>query len=279
MNNDVIRVRRILVALDASGLEPTHLETASLLARRLRATIRGLFVEDINLLRLAALPFSTQIDLQTGGRQPFETRDLERQMQSLAVIAQQRLAEAAKRQSIEWSFDTVRGAVAQEIAAAAENADLVILEGAHRNMPPYLRLGRTANAAIRQVSQPTLVLRSGNRIEGPALVVFDGSPTSEKALKMAINLTIDGDPLTVAIPVRAGSNYEGLKDSAQTIIGNDHVTAQYLPSTAQSFAELCAFVHRRNCGLVVLTAEDPLLSVDDVAAMLESLDCPALLVR
>ena len=50
--------RRILVALDASAHSHAALAAAVALAARLHAEIEGLFVEDINLLRLAELPFT-----------------------------------------------------------------------------------------------------------------------------------------------------------------------------------------------------------------------------
>ena len=54
-------IRRILVALDASRHSLAALEAAAELAARLKAELVGLFVEDIDLLRLAGLPFAREI--------------------------------------------------------------------------------------------------------------------------------------------------------------------------------------------------------------------------
>ena len=54
-------IKRILVALDASAANRTALQTAALLASELQAELQALFVEDINLLRLAELPFAREV--------------------------------------------------------------------------------------------------------------------------------------------------------------------------------------------------------------------------
>ena len=58
--------RRILVAIDTSPHGSAALEAAARLATELRAELEGLFIEDINLLRLAGLPFAREIQLGDG---------------------------------------------------------------------------------------------------------------------------------------------------------------------------------------------------------------------
>ena len=67
-------VSRILVALDSGTNAPAGLDVAVELARRLQAELQGLYVEDDDLFRIAALPFTTQVNLTTGGRQPLDRR-------------------------------------------------------------------------------------------------------------------------------------------------------------------------------------------------------------
>ena len=61
---------RILVALDASPRSLAALSTAGALAAELDAELSGLFVEDINLQRLLALPFAREFCLLSGQLQP-----------------------------------------------------------------------------------------------------------------------------------------------------------------------------------------------------------------
>ena len=54
-------IRRILVALDASEASRAAIRSAVDLAARFRAELVGLFVEDVNLLRSAQLPFVRKV--------------------------------------------------------------------------------------------------------------------------------------------------------------------------------------------------------------------------
>ncbi|MBK7177644.1 MAG: universal stress protein [Chloroflexi bacterium] len=64
-----MKIQRILVALDASPHSLAALEAAIDLAERLDAELQGLFVEDINLLRLAQLPFARELRYPLPGSQ------------------------------------------------------------------------------------------------------------------------------------------------------------------------------------------------------------------
>ncbi|MGD8821809.1 MAG: universal stress protein, partial [Anaerolineales bacterium] len=60
------RVERILVAVDASSHSRAALEAAAELAASLEVELVGIFVEDINLMRLAELPIAVEIETPTG---------------------------------------------------------------------------------------------------------------------------------------------------------------------------------------------------------------------
>ncbi|MGI9243387.1 MAG: universal stress protein, partial [Verrucomicrobiales bacterium] len=57
--------RRILIGLDSSPTSLRGLAAAAEMAARLDAELVGLFVEDDNLLRLARLPQSYEIGMQS----------------------------------------------------------------------------------------------------------------------------------------------------------------------------------------------------------------------
>ena len=63
-------IRRILVALDASRHSLAALEAASELAEALKAELVGIFVEDVNLLYLAGLPFAREVRYLSGVDRP-----------------------------------------------------------------------------------------------------------------------------------------------------------------------------------------------------------------
>ena len=50
-------MRRIAITLDAFEVSPAALERVVLLAERMGAQLEGIFVEDIDLIQIAELPF------------------------------------------------------------------------------------------------------------------------------------------------------------------------------------------------------------------------------
>ena len=62
--------RRIVVALDASSHSHAALAAAVALAGRLQAELQGIFVEDVNLLRLAELPFAREVRFGLSAARP-----------------------------------------------------------------------------------------------------------------------------------------------------------------------------------------------------------------
>jgi len=54
--DETLKIRRVLVAMDASPHSRAALEAAIELASHFEAELRGLFVEDINMLRAVGLP-------------------------------------------------------------------------------------------------------------------------------------------------------------------------------------------------------------------------------
>lgn len=279
MNDRDWLVRRILVALDSSTSAPAGLDVAVDLASRLRAELQGLYVEDDNLFRIAALPFPTQVSLTTGGKQPLEAADLEQQMARLADAARHRMAQAAERGRVPWSFRTVRGRIAHEVAIAAKTVDLVIVEGGRHNAPAQARIGLSAGTTIQGLTRSVLVLRAGRRFEGPATVIFDATPLGEKALRMADILTPDSDLLTVLIANQDSEKQASLEARARELLGESAGSAHFRTLEAASLSALCEEVHDHDPGLLILGADDPLLPENNVAKVLDSLACPVLLVR
>lgn len=113
---------RIVVAL--GGVSPP-LEAAVQLAARLEAELVGLFVEDENWRRLAALPFA-----RLAGHGPLsqaiDPEVLERALRRGAAEARTALARAASPR-LRWTLRVVRGHVVAEAVGAAAAGDLVVV--------------------------------------------------------------------------------------------------------------------------------------------------------
>lgn len=76
-------MRRLLVAVEASPRSRAMLEQAAALARAIEAELAGLFVEDVNLLRLCGLP-GHEIALSSGMARRLEQATMERELRAQA---------------------------------------------------------------------------------------------------------------------------------------------------------------------------------------------------
>jgi len=188
---------RILVALDASATSLDALAAAATLAVRLGSLLDGLFVEDEDLLRFAALPFADLVRTPSGTREPIDRAAAEATLRALAAHAREALERAAARQRIGWSFRVVRGRVSQEIVAAAVAADLVVLGASSHGRPARSGMGATARAAATGARSSVLVFPRGARLDGGIVALDDGTPAGARAVAAASRLSQEDRPAKV----------------------------------------------------------------------------------
>ena len=96
--------RRILVALDASAHSLAALQAASEMAAWMESELVGLFLEDINLVRLAGLPFAREVGFPSAISRELDVVAMERALKLVAVQAKQAIAATAERAHVPWSF-------------------------------------------------------------------------------------------------------------------------------------------------------------------------------
>lgn len=275
-------VRRIVVALDSSAHSRAALVVAVELARRLDAQIEGLYVEDIDLVNLAGLPFGNVVDLATGRAAPFDTPALEAQMRAEIARARRALADAAGRARLTASFRVVRGRLETEVVVAAGEADLLILGAAGMGLRPGGRFkpGRVALAAASGARHSVLLLRQGSTFRGRPLVAYDGTPAGDKALDAAIELARSGGfavRLLIAEPDQAKARALEQKAGARFAAAGARFMRQDGDSAALD--DMCRIVQRTDADILIIAADDARLRGEGHTTLLERVACPVLLVR
>lgn len=180
------RITRILVAVDASPPSLAALEAAAELAANLQAELMGLYIEDINLLRLANSPFAQEVGLFSGAIRELDAQRLQRQLRAQANRVRRRLSQLAERLQIRWSFRVARGAIDTELLSAASDVDLVILGRA--GWSGKRQLGSTAQTMASQALRPALFHAPRSTPRPAVLVVYDGSEIAQRALTTAADL-------------------------------------------------------------------------------------------
>src|SRR5215470_14508659 len=242
-------LHRILVALDASTHSMAALAAAVQLAAAMEAELEGLFVEDINLLRLAGLPFAREVR-HTASLEALDSPRMERALRAQAAQAREALAAAAGRAQVHWSFRVVRGQVAQEVLAAAAQVDLVTLGKQGRSRSPGARLGSTALRVASGAPGALLLVEYGVPAGQPVLFLFDGSEGAKHALQAAAHFF----------------EAMGVHPHFRRLPGADvHTLSRALLAEGD--------------GLVVLSARSTLLPEETIQKLLDRIRNPVLLIR
>ena len=163
-----MRIERVVAALHPCAQPRTQFGALAKHASAMHAELIGLFVEDIELLHFAAMPFACEIGSASGRRRTVDSAAMERYMQQRAHELHEALAAVLGRTTLAWSFRVTRGTVMEELLAAGieqPGSALLLPPGADIDLPPrilqrsereQLRLHLTARSV-----QPILLLGAG----------------------------------------------------------------------------------------------------------------------
>lgn len=192
--------RRILVAIDASAASLDALAAAVALALRLGSELRGLFVEDEDLLRFAALPFAGIVRTPGGEREQLDPASAEVTLRAIGSRARDAFERAASDRGVIGTFQVARGRVVREVLAAAEGVDLVVLGAAGHGRPARGAVGETARAAAARAPASVLLLARGARLGGGVVAVDDGTAAGARVIAAARSIAPEGQLPTIVCP-------------------------------------------------------------------------------
>jgi len=164
-----VRIRRIVVGFDAGAWRSETLRELAALAVETQAELVGVFIEDIDLLQLARLPFAAEVGHSSAARRGLDPATLERELRARAEALRRALAAVLDPARVAWSFRVAREAPSQVLATAlaaalAEGHAPALLipprgrPGAERRV---IRAAELSDALLRELiaaAQPLLVL-------------------------------------------------------------------------------------------------------------------------
>jgi nucleotide-binding universal stress UspA family protein len=259
--------RSILLVVDAAPLPLPVLEAAAALAAEWQAPLAGLFVEDIDLLRAAALPFSCELDFTTAAVRPLESLALARLLRERAEAMRAAIEQQAAASRIEWTFRTSQGELVRETLAAASEAELFIVCRSIRGAPT------TGGASSSRLA--------GGRTAPPVLSVYDGSEESSQVLRVAVRLArLSGAKLIVTVPNSPdAASAEALRQSCRRLLADKEIAAEIHPAPLTDAQQLLQAAHRFKTGWLVIGRDCPLLDEVHLRRLAEGLGHPIVLVR
>lgn len=273
-----MKIERILVALDASPHSIAALDAAAGLAVMHQAELVGLFVEDIDLLNLAELPFSREIIYPQALGRRIEVPLMTARLKELAEEARKAISESALRAGVEWMFLVRRGGVLTELLKEVDRCDLLVLgKASHVEKRRRVRLGTTAADLLARSSRPVLVLQHGEVCRGPAILLYDGSAGTRASLPAAFEVgkMFEGTPVVLLL-AKEREEAETMKRQIGEKLGEEEV--RFRRCSPLEHGGLVRIAHEEEAGVVILVGP---LSVppEELPEMLDRLDRPVLAFR
>jgi len=264
-------VRRIVIALESGCENLKALEVAADMAARTKAELHGVFVEDIQLLRLAALPFARQVSLHAIESRPLETVDVEAELRALAGRARRCLQDLATQMNVPWSFETVRGD-RSAIVSATEVTDMLVVETTTRPFARHMRLSTDWSDIAVTCERACLLLAAATGGRKGILTVYDGSESGARAIAAAAALGGEHEgSLTIASLTADGDLQQrlqtaGLQPAIRIIAG-------------AGTSELTRIIAEANCDLVILPVSFVAARRAELEGLLNAPPCALLLIK
>lgn len=271
-------IDRILVALDASANSREALATAVNLAATLRSELHGIFVEDINLLRLAELPFAREIQFADTGLRQLEMESLQRRLRARAAILRHEVEELSGEHKLTSTFSVIRGPVEKELLAAALETDLLAVGRLGHSLLNRLGMGSTARALAARAASAVLLVKS-DVAAGPIIALYDGSATGLRALRLAAELAEQGGDLRVLLWASDEEEAFERREFAAQLLEESGVEAQIQHLSGDLPLRVLQWVNRQKGNLLLLGGGDNHLPPDIFSLLLDEAEQHILVIK
>ncbi len=257
---------RVLVAFDAWRHDAEALEMAAGMAARRQAELLALFIEDINLMNLAELPFATEIDRFCAVERRLDRVRVARHLRARAAQLRGLIDELSERLQVSGSLKILRGHYIAVALAAAADMDILLLGKRTVNPRP---------ASYLQTRYESVERQRRALVGEPVWVIFDGSPAAARALIIASELAVQGGcELAVILPARSDTEAARWRRHIAELANFNALAARMVLIPPDDAAGLVHLVRRAGCGLLVAKRDE-----DEVIRMVaENAGCPLVLV-
>lgn len=269
-------VPRIVVSFDTTPFGEAALEAALGLAAILHAEIAGLFVEDVSLMRIAALPFAQELGLTSAALRPIESAGLERALKLQAAQSRAWLEAAAAALNVPWSFQVVRGESVNAVLEFTSKSALVVMGSASAGA-----VGRSVHLVERAGAGISAAPRKAFRHLGarPIAMLFDGSERALRSLTAAHTLAARAaSRLTLLVVADNAEDYEHRRQQARSWLAERGGTAKFAWLRSRDAESVAQAVGAERASALIWHEEAAVPDPRALRRLLAEVGCPLILV-
>ena len=261
--------RRVVIGLEPAMLDAAALAAAAQLARSAGVELAALFVEDINLLRLASLPFAREMGAASAARRRMEAADIERAFKVQAAQLKRALAEAAQRLELQWTFEVARGQGLRVLLDWTGASDIVVLAGG-AGRPPW-------QPALEALLRGTLSFERA--VPGRVAVALGKGPEAMRVLSVAHALAQASDAELVLLIAGEKTRAGEIAKRATAWLRERGGAARVMLIPDHALARIAEFIARERPQALFWPGADHQLSSVEISALASAINCPLIFVR
>ncbi len=248
-------VNKILVPVDGSVNGFNALEYGIYIARKLGASLIGVYVLDVNLIQgpmFADISGSVGMPPYDGFFEAVETS-----LNEKADFILKDFAARCRRAGVSFETKKPIGKISQVIIEEGQNADLIVMarKGEHFHLKEGGLLGSVAEAVVRNSGKPVIVTPE-NFIEIESMAIaYDGSEPAKKALKFSVDFSENTAwPLTAIIITADSKKAAALADEIEDSLEDRSTDCAIVTLQGKETEEIINYIKEGAVELMVMGA-------------------------
>ncbi|HDQ03231.1 MAG TPA: universal stress protein [Deltaproteobacteria bacterium] len=248
-------IKKILIPIDGSPNSFTALEYGIYIARKLEASLNGLYVLDVNLIQG---PMLTDISGSVG-MPPYDGffEAIETSLKEKADFILKDFSARCQQARINCEVKSPIGKISQTIIEEAQSADMILMakKGEHFHLKEGGLLGSVAEAVVRNAGKPVMVTPE-NFVEIESMgIAYDGSEPAKKALELALNLSVNTAwPVTAVIISTDPQKASARAQETENIIDSNDADCAIITLPGKETEELINYIKEGAVELMVMGA-------------------------
>ena len=247
---------------------------AAALASSVGSELEVVLVEDANLIRLADLPVTREIDRVSGTTRELDSRRIERALHGEERRLRHELTRIRRHSSIRSTVRVVRGRILAEALAASSSVEVTFIHDARHALPGESPVGTRIH---RQSTRTAALAGRPTRPRKPVWTLLEGGSAGMRTLRMAARLArvLECD-LMVLVPHGGAEEVENAKREARAAV--DQIDLRFIEVAGSRSLIQERILSPGASSLLVLARRSVELEDEAMLGYLESIAVPVVLV-